>query len=191
MIKFVTFCYIFIQCTSVSIRFAPTQFTKWLICVQTVFIHKYSGSMAVESLVPICISYFLSSCTMIYAQHLSPDFLAPDIDLMYPGIVLFLVGIAGNLYHHILLSKLRRQQDDKQYKIPQGGLFKLIVCPHYLFEMVDIVGISFISQTPYAFSFAVGTIVYLMGRSYVTRKWYLSNFKDFPKDVKAVIPFIF
>ncbi|PPS03344.1 hypothetical protein GOBAR_AA17323 [Gossypium barbadense] len=27
--------------------------------------------------------------------------------------------------------------------------------------------------------------------SYVTRKWYMSKFEDFPKEVKALIPFVF
>jgi hypothetical protein len=52
-------------------------------------------------------------------------------------------------------------------------------------------GISFISQTSYAISFTLGSIFYLMGRSYATRKWYLSKFEDFSEDVKALIPYAF
>jgi very-long-chain enoyl-CoA reductase len=104
--------------------------------------------------------------------------------------VLFLIGIIGNFYHHRLLSKLR-SKNDKEYKVPKGGLFDLVICPHYLFEILGILGISLTAQTLYAFSFFIGSTLYLMGRSYATRRWYLSQFKDFPRDVKALIPFVF
>lgn len=157
---------------------------------EVLFVHKFSGSMVLDSAISITLSYFSSVVTMIYAQHLTRELPEPPINLMYPGIVLFLVGIMGNFYHHYLLSKLRGA-GEKEYKIPKGGLFELVICPHYLFEIIVFYGVSFISQTLYSFSFAIGTTIYLLGRSYATRKWYLSKFEDFPNHVKAVIPFIF
>ncbi|KAK9265760.1 hypothetical protein L1049_001831 [Liquidambar formosana] len=158
--------------------------------LEVLFVHKYSGAMSVDDAIPISVSYFLSAASMIYAQHLSRGFPEPSIDLKYPGIVLFLMGISGNLNHHYLLSKLR-EEGDKEYKIPKGGLFDWVICPHYLFEILGFIGVSFISQTLYAFCYTMGTTVYLMGRSYATKRWYLSKFEDFPKDVKALIPYVF
>ncbi|XP_034929181.1 steroid 5-alpha-reductase DET2-like [Populus alba] len=158
--------------------------------LEVLFVHRYSGGMEVESLIPITLSYFTSSVFIIYAQHLAQGLPEPAIDLKYPGIALFVVGISGNFYHHRLLSKLR-SKDDREYKVPKGGLFDLVICPHYLFEILGLLGISLTAQTLYAFSFFVGTTLYLMGRSYVTRRWYLSQFKDFSKDVKALIPSAF
>ncbi|KAL9388312.1 hypothetical protein Peur_016917 [Populus x canadensis] len=158
--------------------------------LEVLFVHRYSGGMEVESLIPITLSYFTSSVFVIYAQHLAQGLPEPAIDLMYPGLLLFLIGISGNFYHHCLLSKLR-SKDDKEYKVPKGGLFDLVICPHYLFEILGILGISLTAQTLYAFSFFVGTTLYLSGRSYSTRRWYLSQFKDFPKDAKALIPLVF
>ncbi|ERM93635.1 hypothetical protein AMTR_s00004p00149160 [Amborella trichopoda] len=136
----------------------------------------------------VFLSYFLSSITMIYSLYLTlPQF---ALDLKYIGVPLFLLGITGNSYHHCLLSKLRKNQSDG-YKIPSGGLFGLVVCPHYLFEILGFVGVTFIAQTPYSLATTLGTISYLMGRSYATRKWYLSQFKDFPRERKALIPYIF
>ncbi|KAL0358602.1 UNVERIFIED_CONTAM: Polyprenol reductase 1 [Sesamum angustifolium] len=157
---------------------------------EVLFVHKYSGSMDVEAMITISLSYCLSSATMIYSQHLAQPLPEPAVDLKYVGIPMFLLGIGGNLYHHYLLSKLR-SEGEKQYKIPQGGLFSLVICPHYLFEILGFFGISCISQTVYAFSFTLGTTFYLMGRSYATRKWYESKFEDFPEDVKALIPYVF
>ncbi|KAL4575336.1 hypothetical protein LXL04_022178 [Taraxacum kok-saghyz] len=159
--------------------------------LEVLFLHKYSGSMALESTIIITLSYTFSTATMIYAQYLSRDFPEPSLDLKYVGIGLFAVGIIGNFYHHYILANLRKD-GEKEYKIPQGGLFDLVICPHYLFEILGYVGISCISQTLYAFAFTLGTIFYLTGRSYATRQWYLSKFGDkFPKDVKAFIPYVF
>ncbi|XP_048326985.2 uncharacterized protein LOC125421678 [Ziziphus jujuba] len=157
---------------------------------EVLFVHRYSGGMVLDSVIVITLSYFLSTVSMIYAQNLTQGLPDPPIDLKYPGVVLFLVGMFGNFYHHYLLSQLRGK-GEKEYKIPKGGLFGLVICPHYLFEIMIFVGVSFISQTLYAFSFTAGTIFYLMGRSYATRRWYLSKFEAFPQHVKALVPFVF
>ncbi|XVE68543.1 hypothetical protein DITRI_Ditri09bG0076300 [Diplodiscus trichospermus] len=137
------------------------------------------------------VGYLVSSATMIYSQHLTKGSQEPPIDLKYPGIVLFVVGVSGNFYHHYLLSKPRAKGNDKEYRIPKGGLFGLVICPHYLFEVLGFWGVPLIAQTLYTLSCALGTTLYLMGRSYATRRWYLSKFEDFPKGVKAMIRFIF
>ncbi|OIV90621.1 hypothetical protein TanjilG_01702 [Lupinus angustifolius] len=157
---------------------------------EVLFVHKYSGSMLLDSAFTITFSYFSSAATMIYAQHLTHELPEPSINLLYPGIVLFLVGIIGNFYHHYVLSKLRGK-GEKEYKIPKGGFFNLVICPHYLFELIGWYGVSLICQTLYSFSFSIGSTFYLLGRSYATRKWYVSKFEDFPNGVKAIIPFVF
>ncbi|KAK3228594.1 hypothetical protein Dsin_000475 [Dipteronia sinensis] len=158
--------------------------------LEVIFIHKYSGSVMVDSGIVISLSYLISTSIMIYSQYLSQGLGEPSIDLKYLGIFLFLLGISGNFYHHYLLSKMRKD-GEREYKIPKGGLFDFVVCPHYLFEILGFVGISFISQNLYALSCAIGVVLYLTGRSYVTRKWYLSKFEDFPKHVKAIYPYLF
>ncbi|XP_073107877.1 uncharacterized protein [Elaeis guineensis] len=157
---------------------------------EVLFIHQFSGQMVLDSAILISSSYFIGTVSMIYAQYLTQGISEPAINLEYAGVVLFLVGIMGNFYHHFLLSKLR-VKGDKGYKIPKRGLFNLVICPHYLFEIVDFVGVSLISPTVFSWSFTFGTFFYLMGRSYATRKWYLSKFPNFPKNVKSLIPYIF
>ncbi|CAL9137830.1 unnamed protein product [Musa acuminata var. zebrina] len=157
---------------------------------EVLFIHQYSGNMILDSVIPITLSYFTGTVCMIYAQYLTQGMPGPKLDLKVAGEVLFLVGITGNFYHHHLLSKLR-EKGDKTYKIPKGGLFGLVICPHYLFEIIIFIGFCLISQTLYSFLFALGTLWYLMGRSYATRRWYLSKFENFPKQVKALIPYVF
>ncbi|RZC77840.1 hypothetical protein C5167_002048 [Papaver somniferum] len=136
------------------------------------FVHKYSGKMMLDSAIKISLSYCISTVSMIYNQHLMQGIVVysvgihdPKMDLKPVGIVVYSVSIMGNFYHHYLLSKLR-EDHDKKYKIPKGGLF---------------------GRTIYQFCFTVGTICYLTGRSIATRKWYLSKFPNFPKHIKALM----
>ncbi|KAI3991312.1 hypothetical protein MKX01_034631 [Papaver californicum] len=158
---------------------------------EVLFVHKYSGGMELDSAIVISLSYTLSAISMIYNQHLMQGIPDPQIDLKLLGGVVFLVGIVGNFYHHCILSREILGKSDEGYKIPSGGLFGLVICPHYLFEILIFVGISLMSQTLYPFAFTAGTACYLTGRSYATRKWYLSKFPNFPKHIKALVPFVF
>ncbi|EYU33152.1 hypothetical protein ABFS82_06G150800 [Erythranthe guttata] len=157
--------------------------------LETLFIHKYSGFVALESAVFISATYFTMAAGTLYFQHQTRNFPEPSTDLKYIGVLLFTVGICGNFYHHYFLSKLRNKSD-KGYKIPTGGLFGLVICPHYLFEIITFIGISFISQTLFMYLCAVGSTFYLIPRSFATRKWYVSKFENFPKNVKALIPYV-
>ncbi|RCV09557.1 hypothetical protein SETIT_2G039300v2 [Setaria italica] len=162
--------------------------------LEVLFVHRYSGSMPVDTAVTISTSYLLSTATMIYAQHLSRGLPDPPVDLLYPGVAVFAVGLAGNFYHHYLLSRLRADGGggggDKGYKIPRGGLFELVTCPHYLFEILGFFGFAMIAQTVYALAVATGTAAYLAGRSCATRRWYESKFDEFPARIKALVPFV-
>eukprot|EP00252_Welwitschia_mirabilis_P005557 TRINITY_DN1601_c0_g1_i2.p1 TRINITY_DN1601_c0_g1~~TRINITY_DN1601_c0_g1_i2.p1 ORF type:complete len:333 (+),score=19.61 TRINITY_DN1601_c0_g1_i2:66-1064(+) len=156
---------------------------------QVVFLHRYSGFMALRECVVISSSYLLSSANLLYAQQLSEAAAPPQTDLRLLGFGLYLVGLAGNFYHHSLLAGLRKE-GQKQYVMPRGGLFDFVVCPHYLFEVIEWFGVACISQTVYGFVSAFNTFCYLSGRSLSTRKWYLSKFSDFPAERKAILPFI-
>ncbi|XP_058216029.1 steroid 5-alpha-reductase DET2-like [Rhododendron vialii] len=158
--------------------------------LEVLFVHKFSGGMVLDSAILISGAYFSLAASMIYVQHLTEGLPQPSIDLKYQGVVIFLVGISGNFYHHYLLSKLR-EKGDRGYKLPKGGLFNLVLCPHYLFEILAFWGIFFVSQTALSLSCALGVALYLAGRSFVTRKWYLSKFENFPGEVKALVPFVF
>ncbi|XP_006658296.3 very-long-chain enoyl-CoA reductase [Oryza brachyantha] len=159
--------------------------------LEVLFVHQYSGSMPLTTAATISSSYFLITAAMLYAQHLAAGLPDPPVDLLYPGVAAFAVGIAGNFYHHFLLSQLRTTTaKTKEYRIPTGGLFALVACPHYLFEIVGFFGFAMIAQTVHALAVAAGAAAYLAGRSCATRRWYESKFEDFPASVKALVPYI-
>ena len=133
--------------------------------------------------------YSFSAANLLYATQICEGLPLPSVDLMPLGLVLFVVGISGNLYHHYLLSGLRKK-GEKGYMLPKGGLFDYVVCPHYLFEIIGFLGIAFISQTVFGFSLLSFVFLYLLGRSLSTRELYVKKFEGFPSHRKALIPFI-
>lgn len=147
--------------------------------------------MMLNAVTTISLSYTVSTATMIYAQYLCQESPKPYVDLKYFGVGMFFIGITGNFYDHIILSNLRKK-GDREYKIPKGGLFELVICAHYFFEILEFIGVSCISQTTFTLCFTLGTIFILIGRSHATRKWYVIKFGEkFHNDVKAIIPYVF
>lgn len=157
--------------------------------VEVLFVHRYSGGMAIDSVILISFIYSFFATCLIYVMQISEGLPSPSMNLMPLGLFLFIVGMSGNLYHHYLLSRLRKD-GAKGYSIPQGGLFEFVVCPHYLFEIIDFVGLAVISQTALGFCTAITVSLYLLGRSLSTKAWYVKKFEGFPSSRKALIPFL-
>lgn len=158
--------------------------------LEVLFVHRYSGLMGLQTTIFISVSYLVFATTLIYAQNLARGNPEPTLDLKNAGVFLFSIGTSGNFYHHFLLSKLR-QKNDTGYKIPKGGLFNYVTCPHYLFEIISFIGLGCISQTVYGVNLSLGILCYLSGRSFATREWYRSKFENFPANTKALIPCVF
>lgn len=105
------------------------------------------------------------------------------------GIFLFVVGFFINLFSDEELLKLR-QQGDSKYQIPQNGLYHYISCPNYLGEIIEWLGFSLASLSPATFAFLLWTCANLIPRAISHHAWYRDHFPDYPKDRKAIFPFI-
>ncbi|MFN3490849.1 MAG: DUF1295 domain-containing protein [Anaerolineales bacterium] len=154
--------------------------------LETLFLHRYSGPIGLFTTLLIASFYSFASFLIGY---LNRDPIASLDVWFYVGIVLLVVGMIGNFTHHKILADLRKNSLD--YFIPKNGLFKYVVCPHYLFEIFTWTGIFLFSRHLGA-ALVLGFIVmYLSARSIRTLQWYKEKFADFPKNVKAMIPFVF
>ncbi|CAI7738057.1 unnamed protein product [Closterium sp. NIES-54] len=123
------------------------------------------------------------------ASAVAPCSAVPTVNLMPLGLLLFLVGMAGNLYHHWLLTRLR-SDGSHEYRVPHGGLFHWVTCPHYLFECIDFLGVALMSQTTLGVAEFFFTFFYLCGRSIATRRWYRKKMDDYPASRWAIIPLV-
>ena len=167
---------------------------------ESLFLHEYSGTMDLSTSIAIGTYYALSSFLIMGT--------AAPLDQVQKlpqrlGLVFFIIGELGNLYHHYLLRQLRTNKqnstkDDKdkkkRYVPPQGGLFRFVAAPHYMFEIIAFLGIALTAHSLHALLVALGMGSYLAGRAILTHRFYAKTFDKSewnPRQIKAMIPFIF
>ncbi len=105
------------------------------------------------------------------------------------GSLLFFAGLVVNWKSDDILINLRKP-GETGYKLPDGFLFKYVSCPNHLGEIIEWIGFAMLTWSLPAFGFAVWTMANLLPRSLNHHGWYLDRFADYPKDRKAVIPFV-
>ena len=177
--------------------------------LETLFIHSYSGPIDLLTALMIASLYIgnvvFSSWSFVPRGAITPTW------LIVVGILVFFVGEVGNFYHHLLLKKLRIQkvqdsekpsgeQDSekpsdalasekptneptcKGYYLPSGGLFPVLICPHYTFEILSFLGVMITTNFDYYQLAVVFSItVYLLTRALMTKRWYIE--KGFNKEL--------
>jgi 3-oxo-5-alpha-steroid 4-dehydrogenase 1 len=125
------------------------------------------------------------------------------------GLMLFVAGLFGNIFHDDELREIRRQamkeQEersktkgesggrgvDKVYRIPRAGLFEYILFPHYLCEWIEWLGYWVIGGLGFvpARSFLLNEIATMSARAVQGKRWYVERFgKEAIGTRKAVIP---
>ena len=103
------------------------------------------------------------------------------------GIIVFFIGMYVNQTSDYTLINLRKINND-DYKIPFGGLFKYISCPNYFGEILEWVGFAILTWSLSGLAFALWTIFNLLPRAIRHHNWYKSNFQEYPKNRKAILP---
>ena len=83
------------------------------------------------------------------------------------------------------------RKENKEYQIPNGGMFKYISCPNHFGEIVEWTGFAIIAFNLGALSFALWTSFNLIPRAMNHHKWYKSYFAKYPKVRKAILPFLY
>ncbi|MBI3164748.1 MAG: DUF1295 domain-containing protein [Anaerolineales bacterium] len=153
--------------------------------LESLFLHKYSRPTSLVNTLVISFFYSQAAFTVGWLNR-SP---AAQLDPVFVlGMVLFLAGVSGNFYHHKLLADLRKESTG--YFIPKGGLFRYVVCPHYMFEIIGWIGIALLSRHTAAWMNLFAMISFLAGQGLRALSWYKAAFEDFPKNRKAILPFI-
>jgi protein-S-isoprenylcysteine O-methyltransferase Ste14 len=106
------------------------------------------------------------------------------------GIVIFTVGIIINLHSDNIIRELRKP-GETVYKIPYGGMFRWVSSPSYLGEITEWAGWAVLTWSFPGLVFIAWTFANLVPRARSHHKWYLKTFPDYPKNRKALIPFIY
>jgi len=147
------------------------------------------------------------------AQYAKDWLLQPRTQI---GLALFVIGWAANQHADYTLRHLRdKKTDDKarkdgadsakgdsgssssssahvqhRYKIPHGGLFHFVSAANYTAEIIEWGGWALAANSWPATAFWIFTFCNLAPRAISSHRWYKTHFPNYPKDRKAVIPFI-
>ncbi|MBK7127856.1 MAG: DUF1295 domain-containing protein [Crocinitomicaceae bacterium] len=106
------------------------------------------------------------------------------------GAFLFIAGLSINWISDTILIGLRKP-GETGYKIPRGFLFDYVSSPNLFGELVEWGGFALMAWNLPALTFMVWTFANLVPRAKNHHDWYHSKFSDYPKERKAVFPFLF
>lgn len=112
------------------------------------------------------------------------------IGLLGFGCAVFLYGFYVNYQSDAILLRLRKEFHGNKV-VPTGGWFKYVSCAHYFGEMLEWVGYAIAGQgSLFCVAFAVNTALNIGPRGLLKHEEYKKKFDDYPKDRKAIIPFL-
>lgn len=146
-----------------------------------------------------CVPFFLALVFCVVNGYLQGGYLlyhAPrsvdgcyTIPLFIIGLVLFFTGMAVNIHSDHILRNLRKP-GETGYVIPRGGMFNFVSGANFFGEILEWWGYFLMSPSLPSLAFAVFTSSNIGPRALQHHKWYLQKFEDYPKNRKAIIPFI-
>ena len=135
----------------------------------------------------ICNTYFIghyfNQSNLLYdlSWLISPCFII--------GLLIFLFGATINNHSDTILINLRKGSETG-YKVPYGGLFEYVSCPNHLGEILEWIGFAVLTCCLPAFAFALWTTANLIPRAINHHKWYKLNFNNYPRNRKAILPYL-
>ena len=104
------------------------------------------------------------------------------------GFLLFVLGLYINISSDNKLINLRKIK--KGYFVPKGGLFKYISCPNFFGEILEWFGFALMTFNIGSLSFFIWTCCNLIPRGLAHHSWYKNKFNEYPKERKAILPFL-
>jgi 3-oxo-5-alpha-steroid 4-dehydrogenase 1 len=105
------------------------------------------------------------------------------------GGALFVIGYAVNRHADWVLRGLRKKTTAR-YSIPHGGLYRFVSCPNYLGEIVLWIGWAVATWSLAGTAFAVYSFANLAPRAFAHHRWYQKTFEDYPRERRALVPFV-
>lgn len=121
------------------------------------------------------------------SNHLTPEWLTSPNFIV--GVLLMVTGFYICYQSDAILRNLRKP-GETGYKIPTGGFYKWVSSPNYLGEIIEWSGFAILCWNLPALAFLTFTISNLFPRSFSHHRWFKETFLEYPKDRKAIIPFI-
>jgi len=110
------------------------------------------------------------------------------------GLALYETGFIITVHSESIMRNLRPAGEvitaANRYKIPYGGMFEYVTNAAYFGELVAWSGMCVLTWSPSVLPVLLISCANLVPRALEQQKWYLKKFPDYPKNRKALIPFI-
>jgi len=163
--------------------------------LETIFVHRFShATMPLSNLFKNCSYYW--GFTGYVAYHVNhPLFTSPSTVQVYGALAAFMFCELGNFAIHINLRNLRPPGTSvRKIPVPDSNpftvLFNYVSCPNYFYEFGAWFWFSVMTQCLPAFLFAGAGMFQMTLWALAKHRNYKKEFKDYPKQRKAIIPFI-
>lgn len=120
-----------------------------------------------------------------------PPTSSPSLLLALPLTLLFLWAWLHQLRAHITFAELKVASPTK-HGVPEGGLFHLLSCPHYTMEMVMYAVVAALLGPGHTTGLllAAWVIINQSIAGAMSHAWYRKTFRDYPRERRAVIPYL-
>jgi 3-oxo-5-alpha-steroid 4-dehydrogenase 1 len=105
------------------------------------------------------------------------------------GALLFFGGFALCATSDRILRRLRRP-GERRYVIPTGGGYRFVSSPNYLGEILMWLGWSAATWSLAGLAIAAVSAANLVPRALRNHRWYRERFPDYPRERRALIPFL-
>lgn len=106
------------------------------------------------------------------------------------GVLMFYCGYTLNRLADREL-RLIRKPGEPDYAIPKKGLFRYVSCPNYFGEILQWFGWAISVWSVPGLMFGLWTVANLFPRARSHHIWYRNTFPDYPRNRKALIPYIY
>lgn len=110
------------------------------------------------------------------------------------GLAVYACGLGLILNSESIVRHLRKPDgssvDGQAYQIPYGGGYRYVSSPQYLGELIAWAGFSVMTWGLPGVVILLISAGNLVPRALGTHKWYQKRFSDYPKNRKALIPYV-
>ncbi|XP_068626921.1 probable very-long-chain enoyl-CoA reductase art-1 [Battus philenor] len=163
--------------------------------IETLFVHRFShGTMPIRNLFKNCTYYWLFALYIAYHVN-HPLYTSPCSTCVYVGVGGFILCELGNLSIHLLLKNLRPPGTKvRRIPMPDGNPFSLLLnyvsCPNYTYEFGAWVFFTILTKCAPVGIFAVVGMYQMTVWALGKHRNYKKEFPEYPKQRKAILPFI-
>lgn len=105
------------------------------------------------------------------------------------GAALFVLGFVINVRADAVLFRLRKPGEGG-YSIPTGALHERVASPNYFGELLEWTGWAVATWSLAGLAFAAYTAANLVPRAVAHLRWYRATFPDYPRERRAIVPFV-